>query len=376
MSAASARDAARVGLVLAGFSTAAVAIFGAAVLLTDTPQTWTALALALISLAAMLRSRGRGWRLWWWNCLAVTALWGVFDGAAALWLKHQQRPMVPVLARAQAILWVSTWFDPPIFGMRRPIPPHAGADASRCILFFGCSYTFGEGVGEEQTFPYLVQTATAGKLQTRNFGVSGTAPHYALAQVESGIVGREAGCHPTDAVYLLLPHHLVRVSGKWSILFGPRFVLDAAGKPVRNGTFRQPSLHFFWDIFRHTSMLAIAKRGYTPEGPVTESDFVLLRQLLLTLRQRLQEQYPGIRFEILYWDDHQDEHALELWQRLSGWQMPVQRLSDVLPGLHDPGSNLYLPDDRHPSPLAHAQLADYLVDRLSPSSAGAPPLRN
>jgi len=353
-------------VLLAGAALAAlVAVFIAAILLTESPQLWTAAIVAVLSLLAMRRSPTRGRRLWWWNCAAVFGLWALFEGGALVWMRLNDRVVVPVLPRAQIIMRIAELFDPPVFGVRRPSPPPVSSSATHCVLFFGCSYTFGEGVRDDQTFAYLVQSKTGGRLQSRNFGVSGTAPQYALAQIEDGLVERDAGCTPTDAIYLVLPHHLVRVGGKWAIHFGPRYVLQPSGEVVRAGTFHQPVLPFLAEIMRHTSMLYVAKFGYAAEGPVLESDFRLILALVRSVREKLQQRYPEIRFELLYWDDTEDADARELGERLRTLGIPIHELSGIFPGIHDPNSDVYLGGDHHPSVLAHERLAGYLVDHLS-----------
>jgi hypothetical protein len=46
---------------------------------------------------------------------------------------------------------------------------------NRCMLFFGCSFTFGEGVDDHEAMPYVA--GTLANLRAYNFGFPGYGPH-------------------------------------------------------------------------------------------------------------------------------------------------------------------------------------------------------
>ncbi len=55
---------------------------------------------------------------------------------------------------------------------RRITPPRRG-DESSCVLFFGCSLTFGSGVEDEEVAAHLTATLSQGRVATINFGYPG-----------------------------------------------------------------------------------------------------------------------------------------------------------------------------------------------------------
>lgn len=313
----------------------------------------------------------------------VLGLWSLFDLGARFWMDHGIEPTFP---RAAIIIRVGQLFDPPVLGgrpapaahgqpneasrsvnadrLRAEPPPVRSVEPQGCVLFFGCSYTFGEGVGDDQTYAYLVQEKTGGRFVSRNFGVSGSAPHYALNQVESGLVQREAHCAPTHAIYLVIPDHLVRVGGKWPVPFGPRYIIRPKGALVHDGSLRRTTTQFLWDVFRYSSTLYVAKFGYGNEAAVDDSDFHLMVALLRALHTRLLDLYPGIHFDILYWDDNSTMLAPKLGEQLRDVGVPVHKLSAVMPQIREPSSRAYQRGDRHPSVWAHEQIADYVVRNI------------
>jgi len=60
------------------------------------------------------------------------------------------------------------------------------------VVFFGCSYTFGEGLPDDATMPYRVGVISGGKYQIRNFGFHGYGAHQMLSALEAGVVERRA----------------------------------------------------------------------------------------------------------------------------------------------------------------------------------------
>lgn len=372
-------------LIALGSSLLAALVFVAAVFFSESPQFWTSLVLASICFLVMRRSRRNWVRMFWWNSGAVFALWALFDIGARFWMGHGIGAVLPRVVLSTGLPQFSPRvlkLEDPILGMRlapgaqehfgdavyningdglrvgpTPVP---GVQPQGCVLFFGCSYTFGTGVNDDQTFPYLVQVKTHGRFLSRNFGVEGSAPHYALAQVESGFVERAAHCAPTHAIYLVLPHHLLRVGGKFAVRFGPKYVLQPNGALVRDGSLARSTSEWFWDMLRYTSALYVAAYGYSG-APVDDGDVQLVTALLRTLHERLLDRYPGIHFDILYWDDETTGPTLQLGQQLRTIGVPVHNLSTVLP-IQQKARNVYLPDDHHPNTWAYEQIAEY-VDR-------------
>jgi hypothetical protein len=57
-------------------------------------------------------------------------------------------------------------------------------DARNRVNFFGCSFTFGEGLNDNETLPYLVSKTMEG-VSSKNFGFHGYGPHQALAILQS-----------------------------------------------------------------------------------------------------------------------------------------------------------------------------------------------
>ena len=129
-------------------------------------------------------------------------------------------------------------------GLRvRPGPKDLAPASS--VVFLGDSITFGEGVNDDETFPYLVGRAGADRFVAYNFAFSGYGPHQMLTILQSGLIDSRNVPRPAQFIYLAIVEHVARVAGLvgWD-RHGPRFRLDAAGIPVRDGNFDTPKRLF------------------------------------------------------------------------------------------------------------------------------------
>jgi hypothetical protein len=84
----------------------------------------------------------------------------------------------------------------------RITPPGRDPGSNECIVFFGDSFTIGEGVNDDESMPYLVGTLQPYKV--RNFGFHGYGPHQMLAAIEHGLID----CKPRFAVFQTMMGHV------------------------------------------------------------------------------------------------------------------------------------------------------------------------
>lgn len=239
----------------------------------------------------------------------------------------------------------------------RVSPPDAGDDIEGCILFFGCSYTFGEGVEDDETMPYAVGRMAGGAYRVRNFGNAGYGPHNMLAAIETGFVARAANCEPSVAIYQAHPHHALRSSGKWWWdKYGPWYVIEEDGSIVRRGSFLDRNAMPEWLANLRASALG---QWLLDHEETDEGDVRLFHGIVQRSRDLLAAQYPGIEFHILLWDIGEPYIFGPPWQ---GQGIHIHPLSRVLP-FDRPGweEEILLPRDVHPTARTHARIAEYVI---------------
>jgi hypothetical protein len=94
------------------------------------------------------------------------------------------------------------------------------------ILFVGDSYTFGDGVTNEQAFPTVLQEEDLGSWEVLNLGVSGYGPDQALLMYEV----RGIKYHPDVVVYGFYPRGFFRLFMRFRSYAKPYFLLTESGQ--------------------------------------------------------------------------------------------------------------------------------------------------
>jgi len=250
-------------------------------------------------------------------------------------------------------------------------PPETGESPRDCVFFFGCSYTFGEGVENDETLPYRVGVKAAGRYSARNFAYSGYGPHQMLAAIESGLVDRTARCDPKVAIYQSHPHHVARAAGKWWWdRHGPAYAIREDGRVERVGSFADRAAESTWstELLRNSPMA----QQLFDRSPVDIDDIRLFQGIVQRSRDLLAERYPGIEFHILHWDIEAPPVYRDGW---TGDGISIHLLSAVLPFDRSGWEHeLLLPHDVHPTARTHALIADYVVEsvlHLDPAGSAA-----
>ena len=249
----------------------------------------------------------------------------------------------------------------------RVSPPVVSGASEDCALFFGCSYTFGEGVNDEETMPF--RAGVRSRMRVRNFAYSGYGPHQMLAAIEAGLVERAAHCRPRYAVYQAVYHHALRAAGVWTWdRHGPRYVLEN-GRAVRRGNFDSQA-----DAdapLRALEQSGVAKqlrlaRMDLGATDVTAEDITLTRAIVAESARKLRERWPDIELHVIDWDGIDPIAPPPLFDRadpvLAG--ITFHSIGQMLPAVDDPQTEYKLPRDVHPNPRAHDLIAQYVAEKI------------
>ncbi|MBS0219194.1 MAG: hypothetical protein JSR91_00480 [Proteobacteria bacterium] len=233
----------------------------------------------------------------------------------------------------------------------RLVPTATKAD--RCILLFGDSFTFGEGVSDDETSAAQIVEKSGGRVAAKNFGIGGWGPHQFLAGIQSGRFRRAVSCTPTDALYLLIPAQLARVAGidQWD-KYGPRFRLGPDGRPVRAGNFDDST--FSWR--RLIGLDAMSETG--------QAD--LAAALIIEGSRDLKQHYPGLRFQVLIWntDNSFPRDVMKRTERgITAAGIGIHSMAEVIPQFSKVWPDYVLAPDLewHPNARAYERIADFAI---------------
>jgi len=259
----------------------------------------------------------------------------------------------------------------------RIAPPVRAGNLAGSILFFGGSFTFGEGLQDDETLPYQVGVQSQGAYRIYNFAFHGYGPHQMLASIESGRVLRVVDTPPRYAIYQLISDHVARVAGK--IPYGkhsPRYVLDSDGVARLHGHFGDgddPPSAIEIRLDGQLRKSALYRTIANLEPRTNEADVRLLLAIVRKSRDELAVQFPGIQFQVILWSFKDDKRICEeLNDGLTNMNIPVHSIDGILPDFaQDPQKYILSPVDGHPNALADREIASYVVANLvepTPSS--------
>jgi len=255
---------------------------------------------------------------------------------------------------------------------RRITPEATGGDDARCVLFFGCSFTWGTGVDDADTLPWLTSEATGGRDRIHSFAFGGWGPHQMLGALEAGEVERTLPCEPTHALYVSVHDHVRRVAGRspWDP-HGPRFELRDDGSIVRDGNFDdRPSLLRSLPWLAKSELLRILGEHFSE----TRRDYDRFAAVVAASRERLASRWPGVDFRVLLWDKRWKQDP-EYWEGLLRRGLRVHFVSEILPDQREHAARYAVsPRDGHPNRTANERIAAWIArEVLAPATAAADP---
>jgi hypothetical protein len=262
-------------------------------------------------------------------------------------------------------------------GLRVSSPDGDAAPQQRCIPFFGCSFTFGQGLEDDQTLPFQVDLRSDGRHRTFNFGVMGYGAHQMLSALQHGLVDEAMRCDPTEVshvVYQAISDHVRRAAGRlWWNRRGPSYRLTGDGEVRPAGRFedrRDPEKGFVRlignQLMKSMTYEAVIEGEYVHKFDRETLDLYL--GIVGEARDLIHARYPCSAFHVLLWDeDNVDNRAIR--DGLRKMDVEVHLMSDILPD-YEPGAlnEAYLLEKRdpHPNARANALIAQYVVREILP----------
>lgn len=241
-----------------------------------------------------------------------------------------------------------------------------GGPGAETYLFFGDSFTFGEGLNEDQTIPAQFAKAMGGHVTPVNLGFGGFGPQDMLRLIETdGFVPAVTG--PIKAAfYLAIADHSNRAVGAYPFNQGsPRYVFDSSGQLRFTGRYADR-----WEVRLLNQLdnwvglprlIAVSIRRHSaPDSERVELAAAIIARSVHLLRER-----HHVDLRVLLWDN---PDTSDLEAALLRRQIGATRLSDVVGQLDRPGFRILPPYETHPSALADREIAQWLAREILASS--------
>lgn len=250
---------------------------------------------------------------------------------------------------------------------RRESPLRSPGSRSQFALFFGCSFTFGEGVEDGETLPAQFGNH-APEFQPYNYGMVGYGPQNAYLHLLRPQLRDEIPQSSGIALYTYIDAHLARLIGTMRIVTGwgrrlPCLAWDGSERFTLLGTFEQarPLRQRWYRLLASSATLTLLDFDTPPCNRDRDLEFVAA--LCAAQQQLLHDRFPDARFYVHFFPrGSTTENRSRLKTMLEKRKVPILDLSAIFDAPGTP-SNLTLADG-HPNAAAYALVAQALAERL------------
>jgi hypothetical protein len=235
------------------------------------------------------------------------------------------------------------------------------------IVFFGDSFTFGEGLNDADTLPQVFADLLGRKQRVLNLGFSGYGPQQFLAELQTGRFDGVIGAQPRLFIFMTMAEHSQRTACKpaW-VRLGPRYALEN-GHVALKGTCYEGLRVRVVEWLENMASYRWFIEPYLQK--ITHEDVELYIKILLAAVNLAKEKY-GVATLIPYiqTDGYLKETGFsddEIVRRLrDGGAMVV----DVSLVENEATGALSIKGEGHPTPLASqlraSMLKDYIENRM------------
>ncbi len=247
---------------------------------------------------------------------------------------------------------------------RRITPIVPGAQKN--ILAFGDSYTLGEGVNDEQSFPYVLGTYRP-STQVFNFGIGGGSPNETLYEVTKIPDYRlpDLGNQEVTVLYTFMSDHMERLfcrSGCLTALenwkLAKPFYTLRDGKPYLEGTFfDRKALNLFYEWFNKSAVVQATGMVLPPR--FTQAHFDFFATVMVEIRDTLKVKYPKLKFYVVMYPGNSHPYANDLTSACRNRGLNVLNYANVDTHVLSQGREK-IAGDGHPSPITQMIFARLL----------------
>lgn len=245
----------------------------------------------------------------------------------------------------------------------RPVVKGRLAKFKRPLLFFGCSYTYGSTINENQTLSYKVSKLTGRTAYNRGF--PGAGPQMMLLQLQDSNFYKEI----PDAQYVIYTYigaHLQRLY-IYNNCISPTFDKKYEANPryqLKNGKLEKVKPRF---LLFYSSFTVRKIQDYIQEQKERdqEKSFELFLAILKESQRLVKMHYKNAKFIILLYKDSGkqtlDKSKIEALEKAGFIVIDSEKLVG-----HELTSQKYRSEDKeHPSEAAWNEVAPKLVKELN-----------
>jgi hypothetical protein len=240
--------------------------------------------------------------------------------------------------------------------------PNSVDTARSYAIFLGCSFTFGIGVNDDETLPYMFNEFSDQKYKVLNYAAGGYGTHQALAVVENKITRDPAiaNSHNSVAIYYFLADHIRRAAGysPWDYN-GPRYeiVSDSIqhmGPFHKSYSYVIQKLHWIW---RQSNLY----RNFFDRSKGESSEYDVRRVLLMIDRMNRLLNQENVDLVVIVTESDYLPMIESFFEQNSIRYLKVE---DAIPDLYTNNEMYRIPYDGHPNKLYNSRLGEYIAKHI------------
>jgi len=231
----------------------------------------------------------------------------------------------------------------------------------RYALFFGCSFTYGDAVADNETIPYYFQKDNTA-FQAYNYGFFGYSPRHMLARLQHQNVTTQVAQKQGFAVYTYIEDHVNRAipSAGWIGMYDGYFPNVDESSMQTNGVYR-----FVHPLKYRLGMMVFkskVRQHFAMDFPFAyrPKDYELTANLIKKSQEEYKKQFKNDDFYVVLYPDalKKDSPMLGLLKERG---IKVIDFRNLFPY---PSKKYQLQHDGHPNPEAHRRLMEELSKEL------------
>lgn len=245
-------------------------------------------------------------------------------------------------------------------------------EAGPAIVFFGCSFTFGDGVQDSETMPQVFADLFDRKHRVLNLGFTGYGPQQFLREMETGIFDSVIGPQPTVFIFLTAPWHAERTACKsyWTA-HAPLYALEN-DQLVFKGVCNAGASLWLREWLENTSLYRVTIEPYRHK--LSHDDVELYIRILVAAVDLAKQKYgaPTILPYMRVGDDYLKGTGFDddsIMARLRDGGAIV--IDTSLAKEEAEGAVISMKGDGHPTPFAHRVRAQMLKSYIEQHMSGA-----
>ncbi len=232
------------------------------------------------------------------------------------------------------------------------------------VVFFGGSYTFGEGVGDHETMPYFFAKEGDGKFNVYNLGFHGYGPHQMLRALETERLKTIVDGPVHLVIYQGIQSHVDRVAGNtfWDH-YGPKYMLMPDGSVRYQGPFHGKWYKIFYDLVRHSALYGFIQERFIQMHAFDHRNIPLYVGVVDQSRRAIEGTLHA-PFYVLFWDKGSgDTLTDQIVEKFKNNRFRLINISQIIPDIQV-NQELYTlsPYDPHPNATAHYLIGKYLAE--------------